>query len=104
ESRKPHLFALAGRLAAEKKRRPEPAPLVPFVERDRRIDEAVVEPVERARDGAARGNALVVAQDLLAFAREQEVDEEERRVRMRRSAREADGARLAEGGLGRPPR
>src|SRR3954466_14059575 len=46
------------RLAAGEERRPEPAPAIPFVEEERGIHEAVLELVERAVHGRARGHAV----------------------------------------------
>src|SRR5688500_6203135 len=60
------LVAARHGLAAEEKLRPEPAPLVPLVEGDRGIDQAVLELVERTVDGAARGHAVSLLDDFLA--------------------------------------
>src|ERR671931_2444474 len=97
------LFPALDRLAAEEELRPQAIPLLPFVERDRRVDDLVRELVEWRIDGQAGGHAVHALEELLAFAREQELGEEERRMRPARILRHADGARLAEGGRERLP-
>src|SRR5438067_8544293 len=85
------LLALDG-LAAEEELRPQAIPLLALVERDRRVDDLMRELVERRSDRKARGHAVHVPEELLAFAREQEVSEEQRRVRPARMLCHADGA------------
>src|SRR5438045_4863508 len=89
------LAALDG-LAAKEELRPELVPLLALVEGDRRIDDLVWELVERCIDRDARGHAVHALEELLALAREQELGEQQRRMRPARMLRHADGARLAE--------
>src|SRR5207237_9705019 len=96
------LLALDG-LAAEEELRPQAIPLLAVVERDRRVDDLVRELVERRVDRQARGHAVHALEELLAFAREQELGEEQRRMRPPRMLRHADGARLPVGGRERLP-
>src|SRR3954469_14130957 len=98
----PTLF-LGDGLAAEEELGPELAEAVPVVEHDRRVDQPVAELVERAVDRAARGNPVARLDDLLALAREDELGEERRGVRVRRLARDAHRARLPEGRVERAP-
>src|SRR5205823_5911910 len=78
-------------------------PLVALVERDRRIDDLVRELVERRVHLEVGGHTIHRLEEFLALAREQELGEEQRRVRPARIPGEADRARLAEGGLQRLP-
>src|SRR5436189_6335137 len=90
-------------LAAEEELRPELVPLLAFVEGDRGIDDLVREPVERRIDREARGHAVHPLEELLALAREQELGEEQRRVRPAGMPRNTNRARLAERGRERLP-
>src|SRR5882762_2606008 len=78
-------------------------PLVALVERAHRIDDLVLELVERAVYGHARGNAVHALVDLLSFLRKHEFGEEQRRMGPRRIPGDPDGGRLAEGRLERLP-
>src|SRR6266849_3633108 len=97
------LFLALDGLAAEEELRPEAIPLLALVERDRRVDDLVRKLVERRIDRQARGHAVYAAEELLAVTREQELGEEQRRMRPARILRHADGARLAEDGRERLP-
>src|SRR5438552_1558359 len=99
---RPSLALLHG-AAAEKEVREEPVPLVAFVERELRIDDLVLELVERALHQSAGRNAISGFQDLLALFREHELGEKQRRVRVRRVARQADRRGLPERRLQRLP-
>src|SRR4030095_3880651 len=90
-------------LTLQEERRPALLPLRPFVEHDDRIDQGVVELVERAVDRAARGNTVARLDDLLSFPGKNKVGKEERRMRVRSAAGEADRAGLPEGRLERLP-
>src|SRR5207247_3923789 len=69
----PPSVALLHGAAAEKEAREEPVPLVAFVERELRIDDLVLELVERAVHKAAGRDAISGFQDLLALFREHEL-------------------------------
>src|SRR6266702_2162176 len=86
-------------LAAEKEIGEELVPLVALVEREHRIDDLVLELVERAVHQPACRDAISAFQDLLPLFREHELGEKQRRVRVRRVARHADRGGLAERGL-----
>src|SRR6185369_1332257 len=74
-------------LTLEEQAGPAPFPLRPLVEHDHRIDQRIVELVERTVDRAARGNAVARLDDRLSFPGQDEVGEEQRRMRVRRTAR-----------------
>src|SRR4051812_20947569 len=90
------LFLALDGLAAEEELRPEPVPLLALVERDGGVDDLVRELVERRLDCEARGHPVHAPEELLPVAREQELGEEQRRVRAPRVFGDADGARLPE--------
>src|SRR6266487_1815898 len=69
--------------AAEKEGREELVPLVALVEREHRIDDLVLELVERAVHQPACRNAISAFQDYLALFGEHELGEKQRRVRVR---------------------
>src|SRR6266702_1534108 len=68
------------RLPGEKEIREKPLPLLALVEREHRVDDLVLELVERAVDGHVRGDAVDALVDLLPFPRQHELGEEQRRV------------------------
>src|SRR3979409_1962189 len=72
------------RLASEKNLGEKLLPLLALVEREHRVDDLVLELVERAVHGHARGDAVHALVDLLSFLRKHEFGEEQRRVGPRR--------------------
>src|SRR2546428_1218146 len=90
-------------LTFEEKIRPKFLPTVGLVERDHRVDHLEGELVEVGVHRAARGHAVALLQDRLAFEGEHEVGKEQGRVRVRGAARHADRVRAPEGGLERFP-
>src|SRR6267143_7265609 len=91
------------RLAAEKDLGEKLLPLLALIEREHRVDDLVLELVERAVHGHARGDAVHALVDLLPFLRKHELGEEQRRVGTRRMPGESDRGRLAKGRLQRLP-
>src|SRR5882672_7913756 len=72
------------RLPAEKGLGEKFLPLLALIEREHRIDDLVLELVERTVHGHARGDAVHALVDLLPFLRKHEFGEEQRRMGTRR--------------------